>query len=176
MPTVTKRECKLHGNSGCEMCKAQNLEFGDVEYEDPDPAPADVADLAQKIHLAPEPPPFCHSCFGRPEDARYVDFGAVHEGPSFASGFEDEVVVGGNPSISDELVLCEECLKVAAGLVELGDVEALTSELAEQHQRFDDLSDRAAALQAENDQLKKALTAGQEVEAKMPKPAKRKAS
>jgi hypothetical protein len=54
-------------------------------------------------------PPFCSSCFNRPDESQWVDFEAAYDGP----------VIPGTPANVplDDLILCENCVKEAARLV-----------------------------------------------------------
>jgi hypothetical protein len=82
---------------------------------------------AAKIRLS-GPPAACASCFGQYPDRRHVDFGAAYDGP-FLRG-----EVTGGPTVSiDDLIICEDCLRIAAhelGLVEPGEMKQALMEAA----------------------------------------------
>jgi hypothetical protein len=76
---------------------------------------------ASKIRLTDTPPAACSSCFGQYPDRRHVDFGASWDGP-FLTG----QVTGGQAVSIDDLVICDDCLGIAArelGLVEPGEMK-----------------------------------------------------
>jgi hypothetical protein len=73
----------------------------------------------QKIHLAEIPPTHCTSCFAQVPLKRHVDFSAYYDGPVFG----DIEIVGGGKVVIDDLILCEDCVKAAAQLIGLDDVE-----------------------------------------------------
>lgn len=103
------------------------------------------------------PPPYCSACHNRPA-GRFVDFDAAYEGPSFAAGVDaDADVRGGMVVTSDDLILCEGCVKSAAETVGYGDAAALEQRLTEMQDLYDQLSDRAAAQAAHIDQLEQAV-------------------
>lgn len=61
-----------------------------------------------KIRLAEVGPTYCSSCFAQNPDKQHVDFGAYYDGP---------VLDGAKQSQIDDLILCEDCLREAAGLI-----------------------------------------------------------
>lgn len=101
-----------------------------------------------------------------PPGRRHVDFGAAYEGPVFAAG-EDRAVRGGTPISVDELILCEDCIRDAAKLVGLGNVEAAEKVNDELRREYEELSDRAAAQKAHIDQLEAAFASREDLQTAM---------
>ncbi len=58
--------------------------------------------------FADSTPPYCASCYGRP-DGRYIDFEAAYDGP---------VIPGAPHTTVDDLILCEGCLKEAFAILD----------------------------------------------------------
>jgi hypothetical protein len=83
---------------------------------------------SQKIRLTERPPVACASCYGQYTDRRHVDFGsstdgAVLAGPSNIAGDKGQSI--------DEVIICDECLTAAAGLIGLEDSAPLHAEVDE---------------------------------------------
>jgi hypothetical protein len=111
------------------------------------------------------PPPRCASCYGQYTDRKHVDLEASYDGPVVEGGIigedgerQDTIKVS-----IDELVLCELCLREAAGLIGMVDGDDSDDEL---RQRVQDLAERNAGLQAYVDQLEKTIAAKPEPPAK----------
>lgn len=106
---------------------------------------------ADRIRVAEPAPPHCSSCFQQKPDVRHIDFGASWDGPMLKA-LDGAVGVVGH-SI-DELIICSDCLRIAAGLIGLvdaGQLEAMASlELAnaQLHQRTEQLEAHVASLEA----------------------------
>jgi hypothetical protein len=79
---------------------------------------------AHKIRLSEVAPVACASCSGQYPDRRHVDFGSAFEGPMMPASTE---VAGGKPVSVDDVVICDECLGFAAGLLGLVDPEEVRS-------------------------------------------------
>lgn len=74
-------------------------------------------------------PPLCSACFISKIDQKFVDFEVFWDGPVVPlEGKHDERFA--KPSVAiDDLFICEDCMKQAAGLIGLGDVEEAVAEL-----------------------------------------------
>ena len=74
-------------------------------------------------------PPLCSACFTSKIDQKFVDFEVFWDGPVVPlAGKYDERFA--QPSIAiDDLFVCEDCMRQAAGLIGLGDVEEANTEL-----------------------------------------------
>jgi hypothetical protein len=105
----------------------------------------------QKIHLAEIPPTHCTSCFAQVPLKRHVDFSAYYDGPVFG----DIEIVGGGKVVIDDLILCEDCVKAAAQLIGLDDVE----------RHCEEIQSLKAELEQARQQVVLALTGVQKVEA-----------
>jgi hypothetical protein len=105
----------------------------------------------QKIHLAEIPPTHCTSCFAQVPLKRHVDFSAYYDGPVFG----DIEIVGGGKVVIDDLILCEDCVKAAAQLIGLDDVE----------RHCEEIQTLKAELEQARQQVVLALTGVQKVEA-----------
>lgn len=126
---------------------------------------------AARIHIAQESPPFCSACFNPDPGGVHVDFEAVVESPVFAAGYGGDVAGDGQVvASSDQLILCQGCVKAAAALVGFGDIEQLHAQLAEMAERENAMSDRLAAQAAHIDQLEKAATTRERLNEVMTKP------
>jgi hypothetical protein len=103
----------------------------------------------------------------------FVSFGAAYEGPAFAQGVNglETNVVGGGPITSDDLAICEDCIRSAAAEVGLGDVSKEKAEAAELQAALERLSDRLAALDEHAANVEQALASRVKVDELM-QPAK----
>lgn len=106
---------------------------------------------ADRIRLAEPAPPHCSGCFQQKPQQPHVDFGAAYDGPTVPA-LENTVGVVGHTI--DDLILCEDCLRTAAGLIGLCDPGAVVAErdqleasLGELHLRIRGLEDYNAKLQ-----------------------------
>ena len=99
---------------------------------------------SSRIHLAEVPPAFCAACYSAKPQLRHVDFGAAYEGPTFAASDMEHPVVGGLVVTVDDLIVCEECLALAAKVIGLGDATELTTQLEDAQATIDRLSDQLA--------------------------------
>jgi hypothetical protein len=95
----------------------------------------------QKIRLAEVPPVRCSSCFGQYTERTHVDFGAAWNGPAFPDDGSTGVV-GGKVMTIDDLVICEDCLKIAAGLIGFEDPGDTRRHVAEAEQAAEELRER----------------------------------
>jgi hypothetical protein len=77
---------------------------------------------ADRIHLAEPAPPHCSGCFQQKPQTRHVDFGAAYDGPVVPALEGTTGVVG---HVIEDLILCEDCLSTAAGLIGLARAEKL---------------------------------------------------
>lgn len=91
---------------------------------------------ATSIRLAEIPPVVCSSCGGQYTDRRHVDFVASWDGPVLK-----DVAGGINVSI-DELIICEQCIQVAAGFLGLVDPGELAEQLEGLQDRNQELVER----------------------------------
>lgn len=105
--------------------------------------------MSDRIHIAEPNPSHCSSCFSQKPHMRHVDFSAFWDGPVF------DDVAGGKKMTIDDLILCEDCIRTAASLVDLGNVEAerqevdqLKAELADTQRQLRTVNEVAAALEA----------------------------
>lgn len=101
-----------------------------------------------KIRIAPLSPPHCSACFGAKPGMRHVDMGAAWDGPMLEP-LEGAVGVIGH-SI-DDMVICEECVKAAALLVDMvepADAPDLVADLAEERERNERLHAELVAAEA----------------------------
>lgn len=62
---------------------------------------------AATIRIAERPPAMCSACFGQYPDRHHIDFGASWDGP---------VLDGAHRVSIDELIICENCIEIAASL------------------------------------------------------------
>lgn len=69
--------------------------------------------------LADPKPPYCSSCFNRPE-GRVVDFEAAYDGP---------VIPGAVPMPVDDLMICEDCMKEAFAVLDPQNLKETIAEL-----------------------------------------------
>lgn len=129
--------------------------------------------MEDRIHLAAAPPAFCAACYQAKPDSRHVDFEAAYDGPTFASTPGE--VAGGKVITVDDLVICEDCLRIAAILLGLGDAEQLRKEIEQLTGQFEQASDRLAAQAAHIESLEHAGATREQLEQKMaPKTASRR--
>lgn len=117
--------------------------------------------FAAKIHLAETPPLACSSCGTHTPDRRFVDFGAAWDGPMVPAPGD---IAGAKLASIDDLVVCEECLTAAAGVLGLEDVATLEDEALRLERECVDAEERLAAVTAHVDQLTAARTAGEDLE------------
>lgn len=115
---------------------------------------------AAKIRLAESPPIACSSCGGQYTDRAHVDFGAGWDGPMVAPGD----VAGGKMIAVDDLVICDECLRYAAGLVGMGDTAELEHRVDGLNERLTDTGQRLGKALEAVEKLKAALSAVEQVE------------
>jgi hypothetical protein len=80
-------------------------------------------------------------CFGQYPDRRHVDFNAYWDGPVFAR--DDGDVAGGAPISVDDLVICEECVRAAATVLELTD-EDTRRHVLQMEREVEELRERLA--------------------------------
>lgn len=113
------------------------------------------------------PPTHCSSCFGQNIERQHVDFDAAWDGPVFRDG----VATGGSgeesnviPVAIDDLIICDECLRQAAGLLGLVDPDETTERLGEALGQLENLRDRLAEREDYVSKLEAA------VKAKVPNP------
>jgi hypothetical protein len=95
---------------------------------------------ADRIQLAQPAPPHCSGCFQAKPTQRHVDFGASYDGPMLPAIDGAAGVIGHS---IDELILCEDCINQAAGLLGLVRAEAVVAER-------DQLEEGNRALRMEN--------------------------
>jgi hypothetical protein len=105
---------------------------------------------SHKIRLAEVAPPACASCSGQYVERRHVDFGAAFDGPTFPA---PESIAGGKVMTVDDLVVCEECIKAAARLLDLVDAEPLESAISDLNEINGELSEKLAGAMAYVQQL-----------------------
>lgn len=79
-------------------------------------------------------PAYCASCYAQKPEQRHVDLDAAYDGP---------VLEGSVRVAIDDLILCEECLTQAAGLIGLvnpgdqaAELERFRAQVAEQDERL----------------------------------------
>jgi hypothetical protein len=92
-------------------------------------APRPTAPAGWRLHPAGKAF-HCANCFGQYLDRRYVEFPAAFDGPVV-----NQIAVVSAPGVEpvaiDDLVLCEECVKVAAGMLGLERPSDLTQRVLE---------------------------------------------
>jgi hypothetical protein len=92
------------------------------------------------IRLADRPPIYCAACFNQQQDLRHVDFDAASD-----RGYGESEGL----SISmDDIIMCENCVKVGAEQVGMTDDATLKAELAAAKDRAD-AAEKDAEKQAE---------------------------
>ena len=104
---------------------------------------------ADRIKLAEPAPSHCSSCFSAKPKMRHVDFGAFYDGPVIGEGVVQHVI--------DDLIVCEQCLTIAARLLGLGDVGAVEAELHRAEEENDRLLAEKGQLREYSENLKAAL-------------------
>lgn len=73
-----------------------------------------------RMRIAPQRPPYCSGCFQHKE-GEFIDFEAAYDGP---------VIPGSPASIPiDDLILCDDCVRRAAELLDLHGEKATIEEL-----------------------------------------------
>jgi hypothetical protein len=129
----------------------------------------DLLAPADKIHLAETPPVVCSSCFGQYTDRRHVDFGAAWDGPMVPP---DQSVAGGKMVSVDDLVICEECLRFAATLIGMGDVQERDDRIDRLNERLTDTGQRLGKALDALEKTKVALAANEQVKRPPGRPRK----
>lgn len=69
------------------------------------------------MRLADKTPPYCAGCFGQDPSKRHIEFKADFDGPFVMEGSRRVAV--------NQIVLCEDCVRSAARLIEMVDAEDL---------------------------------------------------
>ena len=92
------------------------------------------------MRRATRPPAFCSSCFQAKPQMLHIDFEAAYDGPVINDG--------GIKVMIDDLVICEDCLSVAAKMVGMVHDEELKAENKE-------LGEAVEGLATENEELTK---------------------
>lgn len=106
--------------------------------------------MQDRIHIAEPSPPYCAACFQAKPQQRHVDFGAAYDGPTVPA-LENTIGVVGHTI--DDLVICEDCLQLAAKLIGLEDSEALQKRIATRDDSIETLQERVEALERLNASL-----------------------
>lgn len=129
---------------------------------------------SHRIRLADERPPYCASCHNPQVGQRFVSFDAAYDGPAFAQGVNglETDVVGGGPITSDDLAICEDCIRLAAAQVGLGDVTQAEHDATELQGALERLSDRLAVQDEHIANLERAALSRASLEATMKPPEK----
>lgn len=120
---------------------------------------SEVDPTTPDVSLLETPPVRCSGCWGQYPERRHVDFESHWEGPTFREGVmgeDGEVSNTINVSI-DDLILCEDCLRVAAKLIGLVDPDEVAEYAEQLEKRADELLERNRGLEEHNKQLKAAL-------------------
>lgn len=107
---------------------------------------------SERIRVAPVAPSHCSSCFQQKPTMRHIDFGAAWDGPVLPD--EHSNIVGIVGATIDDLIICEDCLRIAGeriGLIDASELRALA--VLEQangalHQRVEQLEAHVANLEA----------------------------
>lgn len=107
------------------------------------------------MKLAETPPTHCSVCFGQYVERRHVDFEVAWDGPVL----KDEVAGGaGTTDVSiDDIIVCEECLKLAAAVIGLKDPDEMAEYAEAQEKRVDELLEKVRGLERHNGKLEEAL-------------------
>lgn len=106
--------------------------------------------MEARIHIAKPSPPYCTACFQAKPEQVHVDFGAAYDGPTVPALQNTIGVVG---HTIDDLVICTDCLQLAAALIGLEDVAKLRETVTKAQAANDQLQDRIEALEGLNDAL-----------------------
>lgn len=110
------------------------------------------------MRIAYAAPPHCSSCYAQQPEKQHVDFESSYDGP----------VIEGTIKVSiDEMIVCEDCMRLAASLLGFVDDEGAREELGALRQEVANLEDRLAERLAYTDQLERTI-------ASKPKPPARK--
>lgn len=125
-----------------------------------------------RIRLAPKSPAYCAACFSPHPGERHIDFGAAYDGPMVPSLVN---VAGLTAQSIDELIVCETCVKRAAALLGLGDVEAAEQGLDDARAATDVLHEQIAAYKDHIAQLEQVRASDERLASLLPRP-KRKAT
>jgi hypothetical protein len=99
---------------------------------------------ADRIHLAEPAPPHCSGCFQQKPQTRHVDFGAAYDGPVVPALEGTTGVVG---HVIEDLILCEDCLTTAAGLIGLARAEKLQAAIDQAEAANRELAMKVAGLE-----------------------------
>lgn len=97
--------------------------------------------------------PRCASCFSQNTERRHVDMGAAYDGPTFP----DPDVQGFAVESIDSLILCEDCVRLAAGclgMVEPDGRKEIKAELAAALERLEGAKAYIQAAERADDQRK----------------------
>lgn len=121
-----------------------------------------------RVRLAEPAPPYCSGCFGAKPNMRHVDMGAAWDGPMLEPLKGAVGVIGHS---IDDLVLCEDCIKAAAELVDLGNVEELREDLRREGQINAELHNRIHALEADELRLRETIASLREIDSRAAAPA-----
>lgn len=118
------------------------------------------------MNLAEQPPPYCSSCYGAYPERPHIDFEATWDGPVI----DHEA---GTRQAIDDLIVCEECLAQAAGL--LGYAPPATDErdetIAALEQRVADLTERLRSAEHYAQQIEDAISQRSQVKRQRQKAA-----
>jgi hypothetical protein len=121
---------------------------------------------ADRIHLADLAPPHCSGCFQQKPQTPHVDFGAAYDGPAVPA-LEDTVGVVAH--VIEDLILCEDCLATAAGLIGLTRAEKLQAALDQSEAANRELAMKLAGMGDYAAKLEAALSVKPEPPARKPR-------
>lgn len=112
------------------------------------------------MKLCEVPPSHCAACFGQYTDRRHVDLEASYDGPAYPDGvMTDQGMVRNLTVAIDDLILCEDCLRDAGRLVDLGNVEELNGQLEQKDEQLENLRARLAESEQYADRLEQSVAA-----------------
>lgn len=100
--------------------------------------------------IAESAPPACAVCHGQYPDRRHVDFEVAYDGP---------VLDGAARVMIDDLIMCEDCLRIGARLVGLIDAPGLRGKLDGRQQEIERLEAALLERDAYVTQLEQTLAA-----------------
>jgi hypothetical protein len=119
--------------------------------------------MSPQMKIASPNPPHCASCYQAKSPERHVDFGAAYDGPVMAG---DPDVEGQVTVAIDDLIVCETCLKEAAELVGLGDVEELKAQIDNMVEQGIASADRIVQLEEYVERLEGTLSSREKAQPK----------
>lgn len=82
------------------------------------------------MRAAESAPAYCSGCFQSRPEMRHVDLEVAWDGPTLTEGVATGEGIQNTVAVTiDDLVLCEECVRCAAGLIDMVDPDTQSAEL-----------------------------------------------